>query len=71
MNPGLSLSSRVWLNKGDNTFEYPNWEIDNSLTDTFIPLSTDPTIGRTKFLYYGWNGTIPATKIIDVYTKKK
>lgn len=70
VNPGESLNKRVWLNKGDNTFENPNWDVDISLTDFFVPLTSNESSGRIKFLYYQ-NTSVPKTRIIDVYTKKR
>lgn len=71
VNPGgENLNQRIWINKGDNTFENPNWEIDLTLKDHFCILSIDKTAGRTKFFYYK-NSTTPETRIISVYTKKR
>jgi hypothetical protein len=70
VNDGQDLNSRVWLNNGDNTFSNPNWEIDQTLKNSFIPLTINPISGRIKFLYYTY-GSISKTKIIDIYTKKK
>lgn len=70
VNTGQNLNSRVWLNNGDNTFTNPSWEIDNTLTNHFIPIIINPNNGRIKFLYYS-DGATPNSKIIDVYTKKK
>jgi hypothetical protein len=70
VNTGQNLNSRVWLNNGDNTFINSTWDIDQTLTSHFIPLTINPTSGRIKFLYY-IDGTNPNTKIIDVYTRKK
>ncbi len=70
-NPGTdNLNQRVWINKGDNTFENPNWEIDVSLKDHFSILSIDKAAGRTKFLYFS-NTPSPETKMISIYTKKR
>ncbi len=69
-NSGDNLNQRVWLNKGDNTFENPTWEIDTSLNDVFIPLSSNDKTGRMKFLYLQ-NYTPIKSRIIDVYTKKR
>lgn len=65
-NPGESLNNRVWLNKGDNTFENSKWEIDTNLTDFFVPLSSNSNTGKIKFLYF--NTT--QSQIIEIYTKK-
>lgn len=65
-NRGERLNSRVWLNKGDNTFENPTWDIDNSLSDNFIPLSQNNVTGKTKFLHF--NTT--QSQIVEIYTKK-
>ncbi len=70
VNPGESLNKRVWLNKGDNTFENPGWDVDVTLTDFFIPLTINEGSGRIKMLYYE-NRIVPKTRIIDIYTKKK
>jgi hypothetical protein len=70
VNIGQNLNSRVWINNGDNTFTNPSWEIDNTLTNHFIPLTINPNSGRVKFLYYSDRPT-PNTRVIDVYTKKK
>jgi hypothetical protein len=70
VNYGQDLNSRVWLNKGDNTFENPTWEIDANLKNNFIPILYNSTSGRVKFLYYE-DGKTPSSKIIDIYTKKK
>lgn len=72
VNPGSeTLNQRVWINKGDNSFENPTWEIDINLKDFFIPLSSDITTGRTKFLYYSNSSAVPKTNIVSVYTKKR
>ncbi len=65
-NLGEKLNDRVWLNKGDNTFENSKWEIDNTITDFFIPLSTNSSTGKIKFLCF--NTT--KSQIIEIYTKK-
>ncbi len=70
VNYGQELNTRIWLNNGDNTFTNPNWEIDTNLKGNFIPLLYNSVSGRVKFLYYE-DGKNPATKIIDIYTKKK
>lgn len=71
VNPGSeNLNQRVWINKGDNTFENPSWEIDTSLKDFFSIISIDKTTGRTKFLYYTNTGS-PESRIVNVYTKKR
>ncbi len=70
VNIGQNLNSRVWLNNGDNTFVNPSWEIDNTFTNHFIPLTINPNSGRVKFLYYTDRPT-PNTRVIDVYTKKR
>jgi hypothetical protein len=70
VNSGQDLNSRIWLNKGDNTFENPTWEVDASLKNNFIPILYNSTSGRVKFLYYE-DGKTPTSKIIDIYTKKK
>lgn len=70
VNAGENLNQRIWINKGDNTFENPSFEINTSLKDLFIPLSSDKTKGRMKFLYYNNSTSSPSSKIIDVYTKK-
>jgi hypothetical protein len=69
-NSGDNLNQRIWLNNGDNTFENSKWEVDVTLNDIFIPLSSDQKTGRTKFLYIQNNMPIK-TKVIDVYTKKR
>ena len=69
-NSGDNLNQRIWLNKGDNTFENPKWEVDSALNDIFIPLSSDEKTGRTKILYIQ-NYMPIKTKVIDVYTKKR
>ncbi len=69
-NSGDNLNQRVWLNKGDNTFENPTWEVDTALNDTFIPLSINSKTGRAKFLYIQNYAPIK-TELIDVYTKKR
>mgnify|MGYP000249267595 CR=1 FL=1 len=70
VNSGQDLNSRIWLNKGDNTFENPTWEVDANLKNNFIPILYNSTSGRVKFLYYE-DGKTPTSKIIDIYTKKK
>jgi hypothetical protein len=70
VNTGQNLNNRIWLNNGDNTFTNSTWEIDNTLTGHFIPTLINSISGRIKFLYIQDGGTI-ASKIIDVYTKKK
>lgn len=71
VNPGTdNLNQRVWINKGDNTFENPSWDIDLALKDHIAILSLNPTTGRTKFLYFT-NTASPETKIISIYTKKR
>jgi len=65
-NPGESLNKRVWINKGGNIFENPNWDINTALTDFFIPLSQNTKTGKTKFLYFNSS----QSKIIEIYTKK-
>ena len=70
VNSGETLNERVWLNKGDNTFENPNWSVDLTLKDYFVPLTVNEGSGRIKFLYYE-NFAIPKTRVVDVYTKKR
>jgi hypothetical protein len=70
VNFGQDLNSRIWINKGDNTFENPTWEIDTKLKNIFIPILYNSTSGRVKFLYYE-DGKTPTSKILDIYTKKK
>lgn len=70
VNSGETLNERVWLNKGDNTFENPNWSVDLALKDYFVPLTVNEGSGRIKFLYYE-NFAIPKTRVVDVYTKKR
>ena len=65
-NPGESLTKRVWINKGGNLFENPNWEINSSLTDFFIPISQNASAGKTKFLHFN----SAKSQIIEVYTKQ-
>ncbi len=65
-NNGEPLTKRVWINKGGNIFENPNWDINPSLTDFFIPISQNASTGKTKFLHFN-----PAkSQIVEVYTKK-
>jgi hypothetical protein len=71
VNTGETLNQRIWINKGDNTFENPTWEIDPNLKDYFIPLILNKSEGRVKFIYYGNTSTLPQSKIVDVYTKKR
>lgn len=72
VNPGAeTLNQRVWINKGDNTFENPTWEVDATMKDFFILLSQDKSTGRTKFLYYSNSTAVPKTNIVSVYTKKR
>jgi hypothetical protein len=70
VNQGENLNQRIWINKGDNTFENPNFEIDINLKDLFVPLSGDKKNGRMKFLYYNNTTNEPSSRIVDVYTKK-
>ena len=65
-NPGESLTKRVWINKGGYLFENPNWEINSSLTDFFIPISQNASAGKTKFLHFN----SAKSQIIEVYTKQ-
>lgn len=65
-NPGESLNKRVWLNKGGNIFENPNWDINSTFTDFFIPISQNASSGKTKFLYFNPS----QSQIIEIYTKK-
>jgi hypothetical protein len=66
VNQGENLNQRIWINKGDNTFENPTYDIDVTLKD----LSGDKSNGRMKFLYYNNTTNSPSSRIIDVYTKK-
>ena len=70
VNQGENLNQRIWINKGDNTFENPTFEIDINLKDLFVPLSGDKKNGRMKFLYYNNTTNGPSSRIVDVYTKK-
>lgn len=70
VNQGENLNQRIWINKGDNTFENPTFEIDSTLKDLFIPISRDKSNGRMKFLYYNNTTNAPSSRIIEVYTKK-
>jgi hypothetical protein len=70
VNQGENLNQRIWINKGDNTFENPTYDIDVTLKDVFVPLSGDKSNGRMKFLYYNNTTNSPSSRIIDVYTKK-
>ncbi len=70
VNSGETLNERVWLNKGDNTFENPNWGVDLTLKDFFVPLTINEGSGRIKFLYYE-NSSVPKTKVVDIYTRKR
>lgn len=71
VNPGTeTLNQRVWINRGNNTFENPTWDVDTSLKDIFSIISVNTTTGKTKFLHYS-NSTTPQTKIVEVYTKKR
>ncbi len=70
VNYGQELNTRIWLNKGDNTFTNPNWDIDINIKGNFIPILYNSAAGRVKFLNYE-DGKNPSTKIIDIYTKKK
>ncbi len=69
-NLGESFNQRIWINKGNNTFENPTWELNNSLGEHLLPLSFDPKAKRVKFLYYG-NGSTPRSQIVDIYTGKR
>ncbi|WP_395768946.1 FG-GAP-like repeat-containing protein [Aquirufa sp.] len=62
---------RVWINKGNNTFEHPTWEINpNYARDYFVPLSFDAKNKRVKFFWYA-NGQIPSSRIVNIYTGKR
>lgn len=65
-NTGEPIVQRVWLNKGGNIFENPNWDIDSSLKDFFLPISKNETTGKIKFLYFNGN----QSQVVEVYTKK-
>jgi hypothetical protein len=65
-NLGEKLNERVWLNKGDNTFENSKWEIDNSLNGHIIPLSSNTSTGKIKFLCFNTKQSL----VLEIYTKK-
>jgi hypothetical protein len=65
-NLGEKLNERVWLNKGDNTFENSKWEIDNSLNGHIIPLSSNASTGKIKFLCFNTKQSL----VLEIYTKK-
>ncbi|MEN9958835.1 MAG: Mannuronate-specific alginate lyase [Bacteroidota bacterium] len=69
-NSGENLNQRVWLNKGNNTFENAQWEINAKFGGHFLPLSYDSKSKRIKFLYYE-NFASPKTQIVDIYTGKR
>ena len=65
-NLGEKLNDRVWINKGDNTFENSNWEIDNSIKSYIIPLSSNTSTGKIKFICFDTK----QSQILEIYTKK-
>jgi hypothetical protein len=65
-NLGEKLNERVWLNKGDNTFENSKWEIDNSLNGHIIPLTSNASTGKIKFLCFNTKQSL----VLEIYTKK-
>lgn len=65
-NGGESLNKRIWINKGDNRFENSNWDINNTLTDFFIPLSQNVGSGKIQFLHFNSS----KSQIVEIYTKK-
>ena len=69
-NSGENLNQRIWINKGNNTFENATWEIDAKLGGHFYPMSFDAKNKRIKFLYYE-NFASPKTQLIDIYTGKR
>lgn len=68
-NRGENLNQKVWINKGDNTFENPNWNLELNMNGFFIPISTEPSKGRINLLYYSDELT-PRSILVSVYTKK-
>jgi hypothetical protein len=69
-NSGENLNQRVWINKGNNTFENAQWEINTKFGGHFLPISFDSNSKRIKFLYYE-NFASPKTQIVDIYTGKR
>jgi Divergent InlB B-repeat domain/FG-GAP-like repeat len=69
-NSGENLNQRVWINKGNNTFENSQWDINTKLGGHFIPFSFDEKSKRVKFLYYE-NFASPKTQVVDIYTGKR
>lgn len=65
-NLGEKLNERVWINKGDNTFENPKWEIDDSIKAYIIPFSSNMNSGKIKFICFDQKNS----QIIEIYTKK-
>lgn len=65
-NLGEKLNDRVWINKGDNTFENSKWDIDNSLKSYIIPLSSNTSTGKIKFICFDSK----QSQILEIYTKK-
>jgi Divergent InlB B-repeat domain/FG-GAP-like repeat len=69
-NGGETFLQRVWINKGNNTFENPKWELDTTYGGLFLPLSFDAKNKRVKFLWY-INDKTPKAQIVDIYTGKR
>ncbi len=69
-NGGETFLQRVWINKGNNTFENPTWELDTRYGGHFLPLSFDAKNKRVKFLWY-INDKTPKAQIVDIYTGKR
>jgi hypothetical protein len=65
-NLGEKLNERVWINKGDNTFENPKWEFDDSIKAYVIPFSSNTSTGKMKFLSFDQKNS----QFIEIYTKK-
>ena len=65
-NLGEKLNERVWINKGDNTFENPKWEFDDSIKAYVIPFGSNTSTGKIKFLSFDQKNS----QFIEIYTKK-
>ena len=65
-NLGEKLNERVWINKGDNTFENPKWEFDDGIKANVIPFSSNTSTGKMKFLSFDQKNS----QFIEIYTKK-
>ena len=63
---GEKLNDRVWINKGDNTFENPKWEFDDGIKANVIPFSSNTSTGKMKFLSFDQKNS----QFIEIYTKK-